>query len=370
MLRLFSLRKTTVSAPLEDIPVPRLDLAMAADPVAAIVGAAEFRQMERFFTDFGERSHSLLSPTALALLYAVVCNLRPDHVVEIGTYRGGTAEALSRALEANQHGMLHTVGPFDAECFEPILAQWPRQLRQRTRYYPIDSMAFFMKAAAQMIRPGVVLVDGNHDYEFATFDIYSAARFLEPGGFIFIDNVSQSGPYRASVDFLAANPGWRPCGRPPSNVDEARAFDRDRFWVLQTDFLILRAPSHHLVDRTPKTFGEIEWPSLDVEGLTIVPARAGQRGLLKVQCVLRAFSHPRVLEIITDAECLLQGGAEPVHIRFERSWTSEPGFDSYRVEPWLCWQGDAPLELAALPTPLGASNITVPLTSALVSAPS
>src|ERR1051325_8487017 len=208
-------------APVAEIPFPRVDLAGPAEPVASIVRAPEFAQTERFFAEDIGASRSLLPVTARALLYAVVRNVNPEHVVEIGTYQGGTAEVLSRALRANGRGMLHTVSPYDAERFGPTLAQWPNELRAHATYYPVNSMAFFIRMAEQRIRPGVVLVDGNHDYEFAAFDIWSAARWMTPGGFIFIDNVSQAGPYRAALDFMTARPGWRSCGTVPGRHDDA-----------------------------------------------------------------------------------------------------------------------------------------------------
>jgi predicted O-methyltransferase YrrM len=51
---------------------------------------------------------------------------------------------------------------------------------------------------------GLVLVDGSHEYEFASFDIDAAPKRLERGGFIVIDNVSQAGPYCRDKGFPRA----------------------------------------------------------------------------------------------------------------------------------------------------------------------
>src|SRR5689334_22513664 len=84
-------------APVADIPYPQVNLADISDPIPAIVQASQFIETARFFTQAPSSARSLISSTAQALLYSVVRNLRPDHAVEIGTYQGGTAEALSRA---------------------------------------------------------------------------------------------------------------------------------------------------------------------------------------------------------------------------------------------------------------------------------
>lgn len=43
------------------------------------------------------------------LVGAMIRAIQPDHVVETGTYRGHTAEAIGRALAANGHGRLCTI---------------------------------------------------------------------------------------------------------------------------------------------------------------------------------------------------------------------------------------------------------------------
>ena len=82
-----------------------------ANPVPAIVRGTEFEATKRFFAAGPSSTRSLLTSTAQALLYTVIRNLRPNNVVEIGTYKGGTSETLCRALQANGFGTLHTVSP-------------------------------------------------------------------------------------------------------------------------------------------------------------------------------------------------------------------------------------------------------------------
>jgi len=128
------------------------------------------------------------------------------------------------------------------------------------------------------------------------------------------------GPYRASLEFLAANPEWRNCGALPRSQDDTKAFDRDRTRIPETDFFVLQAPFGHFVGRIPKTFREFGWRGLDLNGLTIVPASPNQVGTLKVQCVLRAFSEARIVEIVSEADCALDGRAGPIEVKFRRSW--------------------------------------------------
>jgi predicted O-methyltransferase YrrM len=338
-------------APVTDIPYPRVDLRMLADPIPAILDAREFAETTGFFAQSPSVRRSLLTDVSQALLYSLIRNLRPTHVVEIGTYKGGTAEGMSRALHANGHGTLHTVSPFDAELFGPIFAQWPEQLRRRTRYHPVDSMMFFMEMDREKNRLDLVLVDGHHDYEFANFDIQAAAQRLTPGGFILIDNVAQAGPYRAAVEFLESHPGWRDCGVAFAPPDLTKAFDGTRSRIPNADFYVLRAPFAYLVHRMPQSFGALEWQGRPVTGLKLSLAEPRSAGTLHVQCILRGFSDTRIDEIIGNVSCAIDGSVDKIDIAFQTPIAAPIIFARYSVEPWLIWQGEAPLALSSPPVP-------------------
>jgi len=338
-------------APLTDIPYPRVDLRTLADPIPAILDAREFPETKKFFAQSPSARRSLLTHVSQALLYSLIRNLRPTQVVEIGTYKGGTAEGMSRALHANGHGTLHTVSPFDAELFGPIFAQWPEQLRRRTRYHPVDSMMFFMEMDRENNRLDLVLVDGHHDYEFANFDIQAAAQRLTPGGFILIDNVAQAGPYRAAAEFLESHPGWRDCGVAFAPPDATKAFDGMRSRIPDADFYVLRAPFAYLVYRAPQTFGVLEWHERPVRGLKLSLPKPRSAGTLYVQCILRGFSDTRIDEIVGSASCKIDGSTDEIDLVFETPIAAQVVFARYLVEPWLIWQGDAPLALSSPPVP-------------------
>jgi predicted O-methyltransferase YrrM len=338
--------------PIAELRWPRINLAELVNPIPALVQSPTFGDCVRFFTDCPSATRSLLTDTAQALLYATIRNLRPDHVVEIGTYKGGTTEGLVRAVQANGHGVVHTVSPFDIERFERTAARWPVELRQRVRYHPVDSMAFFMTADQERIRLGVVLVDGNHDYEFASFDIQAAARRLQPGGFVFIDNVSQAGPYFAVRDFLAQHPDWIDCCEVPRPPSSTRAFDRNRTTIPQTDFIVLRAPFYYSVGHRPKSFGEIEWTEQPVTGLRLSFARRPDAGMLHIQCVLRGFSETLLAEIVGEGQHAVAAGASGADILLTEPVQVTGRFDRYLVEPWLVWPNGRSLALDAPPQPL------------------
>jgi predicted O-methyltransferase YrrM len=330
------------------IPFPSINLSSAADPIPAIMSAPEFRETSKYFKESAAIARSLISEAGQALMFALIRNAQPEHVVEIGSFKGGTTECIARALDANGRGLIHTIGPFDSEHFLPIYKSWPANLQSRVCFYPTDSMNFFMKIQREKIQPWLIFVDGCHDYEFALFDIQCAARSILPGGFIVVDNVSQAGPYYAVLDFLKNNSGWLSCQWKPGISDPTQAYDRERRAIIGTDFMILRAPDVYLLDNRPRTFGETIWPSAKVKGLRLQLGEPN-KGTLHVQCVLRGFSDTKNVESIRKTSRAIDGQRGELEVTFDQVLALEGNWSQCRVEPWLIWQGTTPLVLTELP---------------------
>jgi predicted O-methyltransferase YrrM len=334
-------------APLVEIPFATVDLRAMANPLPVILAAPEFAETRRFFATAPSRS--LLSPVAQALLYTLIRNQRPDQIVEIGTYKGGTTEAMARALHANGRGTAHTVSPFDVDRFGANFRSWPDALRQRTRYHPTDSMAFFMRAAQERLVLDLALIDGNHDFEFARFDIEASATRIARGGFILIDNVSQVGPFRATTEFMEAHPDWIDCGIAPMAKRCERAFDYGRTNVPHTDFFVIRAPFGYSIGADPQTFGEITWSSAPLNGVRLAVSEPVARGTLRVHCILRAFSEARIEELNAEVSRPVEGPG-PIDIALDKPLLAAGSFHPYLVECWFIWLGEGRLPLTGLPT--------------------
>ena len=317
----------------------------------AIVRGAEFEATKRFFAEGPSSTRSLLTSTAQALLYTVIRNLRPNNVVEIGTYKGGTSETLCRALQANGLGTLHTVSPYDVERFGAHYSYWPKELRKHVRYHSVDSMLFFSTLDREKIRPDLVLIDGNHDYEFVNFDLQASASRLTRGGFVFVDNVSQAGPFFATTEFMARHPMWIDCGITPRPQTTTKAFE-DRSTIPYTDFFVLRSPMFYMVGKRPQTFGLVSWSSRDVRGLRLSLGEPRKPGTLHVQIILRAFSETRIEEIMRPASQAIDDRSTELDIIFDKPMSVEGKFDEYWVEAWLVWEGNTPLPLKSAPVPI------------------
>jgi predicted O-methyltransferase YrrM len=349
-IRLDGLHRGLPVKPIADIPFPALDLPACGDPIAAIMASTEFAAATAFFADNPVAQRSLIPPEAQAILYCLIRNLRPDHVYEIGSYKAGTTEALCRALYANGKGLAHTVDPFRGDYVAAVLKCWPPQLFRHVRLHALDSMAFYKDMERQGIHPGIVFVDGNHDYEFAAFDIACGARAVTPGGYIFVDNIAQPGPFFAARDFLIANPDWRELGSSATNYDRGKAFDRERRTVMLTDFMVLRAPMRHAVGERPFNNGRVRWSAGKVEGVRLKFVPPVDAGVLNVQVVLRGFGAAPG-ETTGEASVRVAAGTSELAVPLTPPASLDGHFAYYTVEPWLIWRGSKPLELLAAPAP-------------------
>jgi predicted O-methyltransferase YrrM len=331
-------------AQLVDLPYPLFSL--DDDQIEPILSSREYADCVEFFTKSPARVRALVSPNSQALLYVLVRGLRPQCVVEIGTYRASTTEALARAAHANKAGVVHTVDPFGEEFVPQLLRAWPKILRDYVRFHPVNSMQFFARAAREHLRSELIFIDGNHDFEFALFDIQSAARVLAPKGLIVVDNIAQPGPFFAVHDFLSRNPDWRQLGRLLPGLRDSVPYDRHRTGIVNTDFAILLAPPWILVGPRPITSGYVHYTSNSLRGLRLkVIERA--TGTLSIQIILRSFG-AILSETILERKMELIESAGVVEATLDQpfEWTASP---TNTAEPWLDWRGDRPLKLAEAP---------------------
>jgi predicted O-methyltransferase YrrM len=327
------------------IPFATIDLS-SDNPIVEILNAAKFSETEAALHKTAASQRALISAASMALIYTLVRNAKPQHVVEIGTYYGGTSELICQALHENGSGILHTVAPFEAERVIPIFDSWPPELRRHLEFYLMTSMDFYYRLNARGIRPEIAFIDGDHSYQAAFFDVQSLAWSLARRGFLLVDNVSQPGPYYAVMDFLQRNPDWTQCkARDPKWADPNKAFDRERTSVPETDFEILRAPRGYSIGSRPVTFGEMP-SATELKGLRIHAETGG--GTLYAQCVLRGLGSVGAEEVTMAALAVATPGT--VDLMFPKPLVIKGPFERCTAEPWLVWSGQTPLVLAEIPT--------------------
>jgi hypothetical protein len=280
----------------------------------------------------------------------------------------GTTEVIARALHDNGLGVIHTVDPFGADRAPAVIASWPQPLRAITHFHAVNSMFFFARSADIGRRFDIVLVDGNHDFEFALFDIQMAARLTTPSGLILVDNAEQSGPFVAAQRFVRANPGWSLLGACP---DPDRPFAPEgRASLPETSLMVLQAPPDTIIGEEPVSWGQALIGSPLIDGIRIQPRDGNDGGTLHYKAILRAFGDAarRIEEFTTVGKVAIEGGAaaELSHkleapLRSEFPLLFPDSHHTFEIE--LAWRSKAgrPLRLKNPPLPL-AGDALAPLT--------
>lgn len=231
---------------------------------------------------------SFVSDTQRAFLFWLIRVMKPRAVAEIGTAFCGTSEIIARALWENGTGILHTTDPFGAERAPPIIRKWPEPLQDVTRFFPLSSMDFFIMLSEAKTMLDIAFIDGDHDFEFAYFDVLMAARLLRPGGVMVIDNTNQTGPYYAAAQFLHDNPDWIELGNAMTGFRSSQPFSIPRSSLPNSDCLLLKAPAAYSIGRIPRSPGQLE-AGPRITGFSMNIATPKFHGLLHYRFVLRAF---------------------------------------------------------------------------------
>ena len=134
-----------------------------------------------------------------------------------------------------------------------------------------------------------MLIDGNHDYEYALFDLQMAARLVRPGGVVVMDNSEQSGPFKAARLFLAANPAWCEIGNGIASYHPLKPFERER--LVAQHFLPAFARARAPLDRRrPSLLGQAWIDTPKLSGLRLHVVRQS-KGILLYQIYLRGFAN-------------------------------------------------------------------------------
>jgi len=304
------------------------------------------------FLDYPERS--FISATSRALLFSLIRKHRFHNVAEIGTFFGGTTEVLARALWENRSGNLFTVDPYNEGRFAKTLETWPQWMRQHTEFHPLYSMAFFGLLALRKVALDFVLVDGNHDFEYALFDLQMAARMMRPGGIIAMDNCDQTGPFSAAQTFIARNPGWRELGNALGAYNPSDPFGGIRSSYPETTLILLQSPRSIMVDEAPRSWGQQDTRLTTVRALSLGLPTQSALGSLSYRCHLRLFADGARGSL--EKRCvgsLLIDGAHPKASHPIEPLTCEPlpgvPFRNL-IEVELSWRGNQPLVLSEPPT--------------------
>ncbi len=147
-----------------------------------------------------------VSPAAGLMLHALVRNLRPKVVVEVGTFLSVSTHWIASALQANGGGVIHCFDDFgpvhkgpwrDAEMLSGR-KEWVQDrlakagLLDLVRFHPGDSPSEITKARAELHAAGGVhfaYIDGDHTVRGMTSDFLAVEPVVSTGGYVMVHDI-------------------------------------------------------------------------------------------------------------------------------------------------------------------------------------
>ncbi|CAN5884980.1 hypothetical protein BH11PSE3_BH11PSE3_03980 [soil metagenome] len=336
---------------------------VTAESLATAMSSPAGQEVSEFFRHYPPGS--IMGGTSRTMLFVLIRMLRPQVAAEIGTYFAGGAEVMARALWENGEGLLHTADPYGVDRCPALLATWPAELRAFVQYHPLNSMEFLTRLHHQGVALDFILIDGDHDYEPALFDLQMAARLLRPGGIVVMNDSVQTGPFQAARALLAANPAWQELGAAIRSYDESSPFAGERVSQPGTGFVVLQAPSHWSIGAIPRSWGQAPTSLSFVDELAFEVSQQFTTGTLHYQAILRRFDGGAPLEVksigFLPIRCdgsptiLVHRLATPLNVAAIES--REELKYTFEIElSWAADEGRPPLALTSLPAILSSTG--------------
>ena len=335
------------------------DRAALPDRLTDLVALPSFAAVKDYFSAYPSRG--LSSSVGRSLMFHIVKAMRPELVVEIGTYYAGMTEVIARALWENGAGQIVTIDPYGAERVPPVVATWPDALASHVIYGAMTSMDLYIDFDRTMRRCDLAFIDGYHAYEFAFYDLISLAKWIRPGGVIVIDDFNQPGVFWAVKHFLRLNPTWRERGGAMDAWRPNDPFGSIRESVPGSNFLILAAPAVLEIVDTPVPFEGSPFTEPGVSGFELDLAVENARGFLHGMVTLRSSSTaqdgvlPEQQMVVTKTMLEATPGRCVVNLPAPLITQHDPATSLRSVEialSWQCLDGRHPLRLQVEPKPL------------------
>jgi cephalosporin hydroxylase len=139
-------------------------------------------------------------------------------VVEIGSYSGMTAAFVAETLAAaGLDNRVMSIDPFERvpHTRKNPKGRYKRYLKtmqdRGLEHRCLPLVAYSQDAAAVVPdRIGLLIIDGNHEYESVAGDLALYSPKVLPGGFVFLDDYTETYPgvVRAVEEFVDSSPGF------------------------------------------------------------------------------------------------------------------------------------------------------------------
>jgi len=179
-------------------------------PLRQVLPVIQQRIMEQT-TYFGVTA--LKNPLDFWVYQELICQLRPDVILEIGNRCGGGTLALAHLCDALGKGKI-----IGLDITHKLLADAARQ-HPRITWIEGDACASYERVIELIDENDQVLIieDSAHTYENTLNVLRTYSPLVKPGGYFIVEDGichhgldlgPQPGPYEACETFIAENPGF------------------------------------------------------------------------------------------------------------------------------------------------------------------
>jgi predicted O-methyltransferase YrrM len=140
-----------------------------------------------------------IEPEARQILLGVIGAVSPRNYLEIGAHRGTTCVAVARLFKSSGRGRAYAIEP-DGSLAESIRASVAAEDLPLTVLELTSARAFDRWGREEI---DAVLVDGDHSFSSAVFDLASWTSLLSDEGWLFVHDTISRLERRFPEDYLA-----------------------------------------------------------------------------------------------------------------------------------------------------------------------
>jgi len=148
----------------------------------------------------------MLSPLRAPTIYVICRIFKPEIVIETGVADGFSTSFILRALEANEKGQLFSIDLpnqlGEKKSKDGIGWLVPEKLRHRWKLIVGPSREKLIPLLENLKKLDLFFHDSNHSYENIMFECNTAWKYLNPGGQLLVDDITENNAFR---DFTELN---------------------------------------------------------------------------------------------------------------------------------------------------------------------
>ena len=151
-------------------------------------------------------------PLDLWIYQELLYELRPDLIIETGTYSGGSAMYLASICDLLDHGRIVSV---DIAPQDPLPSSPAHRVRDRRRA-PTPSIVERLRGEAAAAATVMVLLDSDHSYAHVRDELVAYHAMVTPGSYLVVEDSNVNGnpvlpefgpgPMEAIDEFLPDHP--------------------------------------------------------------------------------------------------------------------------------------------------------------------